>query len=89
MIYLKHTDSSTKQTPHKMKQDEKHHLILFFNGCTQTTVCTSFKEYNGYNKFINKTTQTAFIPRLKDGKPDHEGMMPTHAKSKCARASYF
>ena len=31
---------------HKMKQDEKHHLILFFNGCTQTTICTSFKDYD-------------------------------------------
>ena len=31
---------------HEMKQDEKHHLILFFNGCTQTTVCTSFKDYD-------------------------------------------
>ena len=31
---------------HKMKQDEKHHLILFFNGCTQTTICTSFKDHD-------------------------------------------
>jgi hypothetical protein len=26
---------------------------------------------------------------LKDGKPDHEGMMPTHAKSKCENSIQF
>jgi hypothetical protein len=31
---------------HKMKQDEKKHLILFFNGGTQTTIYTSFKDHH-------------------------------------------